>query len=186
MSRYSQWVVAIFVGALTLVAFESDGWANEGAPDSQEGTFIGAMLGYDLDIAFEEGEAFAGADARFAFDMPDVSPGFSLAINPAFSFYFVSDVTALRVDGNVLGQFALDGGVIPYGGAGIAVMHWSDDFDSNTEIDINLFVGGAKFPIDPGIDGFGQIRLTRHSFGEGGFSFSWTSMSIMGGIMFGM
>ncbi len=187
MNRYGQWIVAVFVGMLALTALEGevhaqeDGAATADAP-SVAGTSIGGFFGYDLD--FEE--PLLGADARVGFDIPDVAPGFGLAVNPALSFYLVSGGTFLQVDANVLAQFALDNGIIPYGGLGLAITHTSDDFDSNTEVQFNLLVAGATIPIEDAISAFAQMRLTRHSFSDMGFSISVTALTLMGGVSFGI
>ena len=214
METYKQWMLAVMVGTLAVVSVDSEAWAMEGgqgtfaqveptaeaettqaaqAAPSVAGTSIGVVLGYDLDMPkdFDSTGAFlAGADLRFGFDLPDVAPGFGIAINPAVGHYFVSDMTLLQIDANVLAQFAVDPAVTIYGGLGPAIhffrMSFGDQSESETEVNFNLFVGGASFAIDDAIDAFVQARLTRFSVSDEFGSFSTTFLSLMGGVHFGL
>lgn len=144
----------------------------------QDRTAAGVFFGYDLDNI---NDPFIGADVRLSFSMDDFIPMLSLVANPAFSFYFISGATLWQIDANALARLDLDGPVRPFAGLGFVIAGWSDAAATDINLTINPFIGGAEFDLTENIDAFAQVRATRHSFGEPGFLFTFTTWGLMAG-----
>lgn len=188
-SEYGSYLVALCAAVLVLTVLAPLAEASEEEetedPTPHQATTVGGFLGYDLDL--NDGEFFAGVDVRINIDLPDVTPGFALTINPALSYYFVSGATYfVQLDGNLLATYAIDDSLAVYGGLGpvVQVNRISGEFggSTNTETLFNLLVAGLSVNVDGDIDGFGQLRMTRISNVFG----STTLNSVMVGLKVGI
>ena len=178
--------LAVVLCVFGFLFFGADEDAHADQSPVQGGTSIGGIVGYDTDAS----EPFGGVDLRF--DMP-ASPTLLVAINPAVQYYFISagdlgldSFHTLQFDTNILLKYPLeDAAMTLFAGAGVAVLHTRASSgalsDSNTEVGFNPIVAGMEVDVDPSVSLLAQIRATRISV-EGQ---SFTSFSLMGGVLFG-
>ena len=147
----------------------------------QDRTAIGGFFGIDID---EIDDPFIGADARVYFNLNDIIPTMSVIFNPAFNYYFITDVNLIQFDANVLAIFDWDLPVDPYFGLGLVITRWADAAAADVSVTANPFILGAEFNVGANVGGFAQLRGTRHSFGQPGFLVSFTTFALMGGLHF--
>ena len=129
----------------------------------------GIFFGYD----FEVEDPFLGGEGRFSFDL---APNFAASLNPALSYYFISEqeffgvtsqVRLLQFDLNALAHLIIDGPIEPYVGLGLAVQNSrvrvtagsSESSDSETGLGLNI-VAGTEVNIDGPLVPFAQLRVT--------------------------
>jgi opacity protein-like surface antigen len=130
---------------------------------------VGLYFGYD----FEVEDPLAGVDMRFSYN---VAPQFAVSLNPALTYYFMSDRRVFGVtiesrlvqfDVNALGHLIIDGPIEPYVGLGLAINHarmhaegWGGEAtETETNLGLNL-LAGLEVNIDGPLVPFAQLRVT--------------------------
>lgn len=192
MRHWNSWIfgviAAVFmVASADLQAQEEPEPAEEAEEDEddpilevgQDTTAIGGFVGYDFD---EIDEGFVGADARVYFDFDDQISGLSLIANPAFNWYFISNGSMFQIDANALARLDFDTPVTPYAGIGLAINRWSVGDEADLSLTFNPLIVGGDFQVGDNLGGFIQLRGTRHSVGQPGFTATFTTFALMGGI----
>jgi hypothetical protein len=138
--------------SLVVVLFAGFAAARAPAVRADTGVQLGARGGVQLlddDALRHQGAPFAGAEARFSFEL---SP---LIVALSFDHFFVEDRTLFQVGANALYDLPIGHAFLyPYAGAGVGVTRFalpemagaaSSNADSNgTRMGLNL-VGGLRF-----------------------------------------
>ena len=155
--------LALLVSGMSMsTAMAQQGEEEEEAGEITTSDLAGFKLGPSVGFEIDFGDPYIGADARYTMD---VHPDFALAINPAFQYVFVSNVTVFQLDTNALFKFPIDEMITPYAGAGLGITRVSFAGFGSTDLAINL-LGGAEFDVHESFDAFAQLKLSLVSGGN--------------------
>jgi hypothetical protein len=114
------------------------------------------VVGPHLGINFDWDEVLIGGEARV--DIATLAPTVVLQIDPSLTLAFIGGGVAMDFSFNLPFQFMIRDSVVrPYSGPGLALVHYSGDAGSATDLYLNL-LAGLLFDLGS-VDPFVQLKV---------------------------